>query len=45
MSAAFRLAHPNTNFGMTEVKVGLIPGAGGSQIAAACWRGTSAEDD
>ena len=31
MSAAFRIAQPKTNFGMSEVKVGLIPGAGGSQ--------------
>lgn len=31
MSCAFRIAHKDTKFGMTEVKVGLIPGAGGSQ--------------
>jgi len=31
MSCTFRIAQENTKFGMTEVKVGLIPGAGGSQ--------------
>ncbi len=31
MSCAYRIADAKTKFGMTEVKVGLIPGAGGSQ--------------
>lgn len=31
MSASFRIAHRATRFGMSEVKIGLIPGAGGSQ--------------
>ena len=31
MSADFRIAHPKTKFGMAEVNVGLVPGAGGSQ--------------
>ena len=31
MSAAYRIADRSTKFGMTEVKLGLIPGAGGSQ--------------
>ena len=31
MACAFRLAEPGTRFGLPEVNVGLIPGAGGSQ--------------
>ncbi len=31
MACAFRVAHPKTRFGLPEVNVGLIPGAGGTQ--------------
>ena len=31
MGCAFRIAAPDTKFGLPEVKVGLIPGAGGTQ--------------
>ena len=31
LSCAFRLALPDTRFGMPEVNIGLIPGAGGTQ--------------
>ncbi|MEP3295066.1 3-hydroxyacyl-CoA dehydrogenase NAD-binding domain-containing protein [Tateyamaria sp.] len=33
MACAFRIAHPGTRFGLPEVNVGLIPGAGGTQRA------------
>lgn len=33
MACAFRLAKPGTKFGLPEVSVGLIPGAGGTQRA------------
>ncbi|MEP6268666.1 MAG: 3-hydroxyacyl-CoA dehydrogenase NAD-binding domain-containing protein [Paracoccaceae bacterium] len=33
MACAFRVAQPNTRFGLPEVNVGLIPGAGGTQRA------------
>lgn len=33
MACAFRVAHPDTHFGLPEVNVGLIPGAGGTQRA------------
>ncbi len=33
MACAFRLAKPSTRFGLPEVNVGLIPGAGGTQRA------------
>lgn len=33
MACAFRIAKPGTRFGLPEVNVGLIPGAGGTQRA------------
>ncbi|MDX8352964.1 FAD-dependent oxidoreductase [Cognatiyoonia sp. IB215182] len=33
MACAFRVARPGTRFGLPEVNVGLIPGAGGTQRA------------
>ena len=33
MGCAWRIAKPNTRFGLPEVNVGLIPGAGGTQRA------------
>ncbi|MFY0595612.1 MAG: enoyl-CoA hydratase/isomerase family protein [Cognatishimia sp.] len=33
MACAWRIAAPNTKFGLPEVNVGLIPGAGGTQRA------------
>lgn len=33
MACAFRVAHPRTRFGLPEVNVGLVPGAGGTQRA------------
>lgn len=33
MACAYRIAAPNTRFGLPEVNVGLIPGAGGTQRA------------
>ncbi|MEO0381222.1 MAG: 3-hydroxyacyl-CoA dehydrogenase NAD-binding domain-containing protein, partial [Pseudomonadota bacterium] len=33
MACAFRVAKPNTRFGLPEVNMGLIPGAGGTQRA------------
>ncbi len=33
MACAFRVAHPKTRFGLPEVNVGLVPGAGGTQRA------------
>lgn len=31
LACAWRIAHPGTNFGLPEVNVGLVPGAGGTQ--------------
>ena len=31
MACAWRFAHPDTRFGLPEVNIGLVPGAGGSQ--------------
>lgn len=33
MACAFRIARPGTRFGLPEVNIGLIPGAGGTQRA------------
>ena len=33
MACAFRVAKPGTRFGLPEVKLGLVPGAGGTQRA------------
>ena len=33
MACAFRVARPGTRFGLPEVNVGLVPGAGGTQRA------------